>query len=224
MVEHIVIRREEYVAGTRHRPEVGIFTQTHSRKHPIPWGRITIGDLVWMKWSGGPIVAKARIHGFRQIENCTPEMLRTTTYGYKLHGLEDYWNHLPSVFYGMAIYLNNEEWIEHPFEPPLRSYGDSWIILSDSLTYPSAIEIPDGNPGNEQNTARSRSRVIKPSVRFEIFRRDNFTCQYCGRKAPEVRLQVDHIVAWSRGGSNDISNLVTSCVECNIGKGARVIG
>lgn len=54
--------------------------------------------------------------------------------------------------------------------------------------------------------------------RFEIFKRDDFTCQYCGRRSPDVVLEVDHIVPQSSGGSDDVVNLITSCWECNRGK------
>lgn len=57
--------------------------------------------------------------------------------------------------------------------------------------------------------------------RFEIFKRDGFTCQYCGRKPPEIVLEVDHVVAVSAGGSNDDHNLLTSCFDCNRGKADR---
>ena len=40
MLQHVVIRQESYVAGTRERPEVGIFTQTHSSRPPVPWGAL----------------------------------------------------------------------------------------------------------------------------------------------------------------------------------------
>jgi 5-methylcytosine-specific restriction endonuclease McrA len=54
--------------------------------------------------------------------------------------------------------------------------------------------------------------------RFEILKRDGFTCQYCGRKPPEVTLEVDHIFPVDKGGTNDPSNLITSCYDCNRGK------
>lgn len=59
---------------------------------------------------------------------------------------------------------------------------------------------------------------LSNKTRFEVFKRDNFTCQYCGKKAPEVVLNVDHIEPVSKGGSNDLFNLITSCFECNNGK------
>ena len=64
------------------------------------------------------------------------------------------------------------------------------------------------------------ARVGK-KVRFEVFKRDGFKCQYCGRSAPDVVLHVDHINPKSRGGKNDLVNLITSCADCNLGKGAR---
>lgn len=59
---------------------------------------------------------------------------------------------------------------------------------------------------------------ISNKLRFEVFKRDNFTCQYCGKKAPDIVLNVDHIDPVSKGGTNDLFNLITSCFECNNGK------
>ena len=64
---------------------------------------------------------------------------------------------------------------------------------------------------------------ISKTLRFEVFKRDKFTCQYCGDKAPEVVLHVDHIDPVANGGTNEILNLVTSCEGCNLGKGARLL-
>lgn len=63
--------------------------------------------------------------------------------------------------------------------------------------------------------------AIKKSVRFEVFKRDSFTCQYCGQKAPDVILEIDHITPVAGGGTNDILNLVTACRACNAGKRDR---
>ena len=59
---------------------------------------------------------------------------------------------------------------------------------------------------------------LSKTVRFEVFKRDKFTCQYCGRSAPDIILEVDHIQPVSKGGKNEIMNLVTSCRDCNRGK------
>ena len=64
----------------------------------------------------------------------------------------------------------------------------------------------------------AKRKSITKKVRFEVFKRDSFTCQYCGKSAPDTVLEVDHIIPVSKGGDNDISNLITSCFECNRGK------
>ena len=64
-------------------------------------------------------------------------------------------------------------------------------------------------------------KAIPKKIRFEVFKRDKFTCQYCGKIAPDVILNVDHIHPVKDGGDNDIINLITSCADCNSGKGAR---
>lgn len=66
-----------------------------------------------------------------------------------------------------------------------------------------------------------KRKNIPQKLRFEVFKRDNFTCQYCGRKSPDVVLEVDHINPVNNGGKNDILNLVTSCFDCNRGKGKK---
>jgi len=61
-------------------------------------------------------------------------------------------------------------------------------------------------------------KPISKRMRFEIFKRDSFTCQYCGAMPPKVPLEVDHIQPISKGGTNDKMNLVTACFDCNRGK------
>jgi len=66
-------------------------------------------------------------------------------------------------------------------------------------------------------------KPISYKMRFQILKRDNFTCQYCGRTAPDVLLHVDHIIPASMGGESVPQNLITSCQACNLGKGDEVI-
>lgn len=68
---------------------------------------------------------------------------------------------------------------------------------------------------------QSERKSFSKKERYEIFKRDNFTCQYCGQEAPDVILEVDHIKPLAEGGSNSLTNLITSCRDCNRGKGAR---
>lgn len=64
----------------------------------------------------------------------------------------------------------------------------------------------------------TKRKSIPKRTRFEVFKRDSFTCQYCGESAPQVVLNVDHIKPVSKGGDNNLLNLITSCVDCNQGK------
>lgn len=59
-------------------------------------------------------------------------------------------------------------------------------------------------------------KTISNYVRFNVLKRDLFTCQYCGRSG--VELEVDHIKPVSKGGTNDMDNLITACKDCNRGK------
>lgn len=66
--------------------------------------------------------------------------------------------------------------------------------------------------------------ALSKRTRFEIFKRDGFTCQYCGQRPPDVILEVDHIDPSSKGGSDEEINLITSCFACNRGKSDRKLG
>lgn len=69
----------------------------------------------------------------------------------------------------------------------------------------------------------SERKPISKKLRFEVFKRDSFKCQYCGQEAPKVVLNCDHIHPVAEGGDNHITNLITSCFDCNSGKGARTL-
>ena len=68
-----------------------------------------------------------------------------------------------------------------------------------------------------------KRKPITKKVRFEVFKRDSFKCQYCGRSAPDVILEVDHIVPVAEGGDNTLFNLITSCRDCNRGKSKTLL-
>jgi len=63
------------------------------------------------------------------------------------------------------------------------------------------------------------------TIRFRVLQRDNFACQYCGRNPIDnhVKLHVDHIYPHSRGGTDDMDNLITACEDCNEGKNTTVL-
>jgi len=61
-------------------------------------------------------------------------------------------------------------------------------------------------------------------LRFQVFERDHFTCQYCGQQPPDVVLVCDHITPVAKGGETTLLNLITACLACNQGKTDRELG
>jgi hypothetical protein len=59
---------------------------------------------------------------------------------------------------------------------------------------------------------------VSRRLRYEIFRRDDFRCRYCGTTAGGTELEVDHVIPEALGGGNLPENLVTACRPCNAGK------
>lgn len=62
--------------------------------------------------------------------------------------------------------------------------------------------------------------ALTKRLRYEVLRRDNHTCRYCGASAPDATLSVDHVVPQALGGTDEPTNLVTACQPCNSGKAA----
>lgn len=60
-------------------------------------------------------------------------------------------------------------------------------------------------------------KPISGRVRQNVFMRDNYTCQICGanRYRDKVKIEIDHILPVSKGGTNDPNNLQTLCQRCN---------
>jgi 5-methylcytosine-specific restriction endonuclease McrA len=82
--------------------------------------------------------------------------------------------------------------------------------ITQTLPRPSVIRL-------ETQVHRPRPRV--KLTRREVFRRDNYTCQYCGRH--DVNLTVDHVIPRHLGGPHKWTNLVAACSACNHRKGGR---
>lgn len=74
-----------------------------------------------------------------------------------------------------------------------------------------------------EKSEKPKRKAIGDKLRFEVFKRDQFKCQYCGKAAPDVILHVDHINPVSKGGDNELINLITSCMDCNLGKSDRLL-
>lgn len=87
------------------------------------------------------------------------------------------------------------------------------------------VYVRRGDPKRRERIAELRRRYggrepISAKLRFAVLERCGFACRYCGRKAPDVELVIDHVHPVALGGGNDEDNLVAACVDCNAGKGA----
>ncbi len=74
------------------------------------------------------------------------------------------------------------------------------------------------------STKTGSGRTVLLGVRLKVLSRDNFRCAFCGRSPATdigVKLHIDHIVPFSKGGKATLDNLQTLCNECNLGKGNR---
>ncbi len=100
----------------------------------------------------------------------------------------------------------------------------SWSELSAKLTGDciSTVERKIRVPRVILLTAYERLPKIRIRFsRFNIYSRDNNTCQYCGKVFPRHELNLDHVIPRSRGGETSWENVVCSCVACNLKKGGR---
>jgi hypothetical protein len=98
--------------------------------------------------------------------------------------------------------------------------------------FPSSIWMSSGDMKGRQGriggiveVRKMKKRGIPGEVYLAVFKRDNFTCQYCGFMGNTFEkwafLQMDHFIPKSKGGRDDPENLVTSCFVCNFMKGGR---
>jgi 5-methylcytosine-specific restriction endonuclease McrA len=95
----------------------------------------------------------------------------------------------------------------------LKEYDKEIRGVSKSVRQPSVIRL--------LRLVRNNYNHVKFSRR-NIFLRDNFTCQYCGKVFDVKHLTCDHIIPKSRGGVTEWTNIVTSCTRCNVRKGDKL--
>lgn len=94
----------------------------------------------------------------------------------------------------------------------LEEYGRDIRSVSFTIKLPSVVRL------------LMMAKRPKSQIRFSrqnIYARDKYRCQYCGRKFPVEDLSYDHVVPRSRGGKTIWTNIVTACMECNRKKGGR---
>lgn len=109
-----------------------------------------------------------------------------------------------------------------------------WDGLHEHLGHPHGTCFLRSAPRGSSNCAldepASTARVTKDGYirksisspkRLRVYKKDGYKCVSCGTSED---LSVDHIHPVSRGGSNDMANLQTMCMPCNMSKGAKIVG
>lgn len=99
-----------------------------------------------------------------------------------------------------AVFLNRVNIIAE-YEAEVRS-------SSFSMKIPSVIALKKYIPISKK----------PPFTRFNLFLRDNFSCQYCGDLFDSNDLTFDHVIPKSRGGKTRWENVVAACSKCNLKK------
>jgi hypothetical protein len=76
-----------------------------------------------------------------------------------------------------------------------------------------------------QQITEYKREQLSPRLRFQVFKTGGYKCELCGRNTAEddVKLEVDHIIPVSRGGTSDPENLQVLCFDCNRGKSDQLL-
>lgn len=82
----------------------------------------------------------------------------------------------------------------------------------------SSREVEAPRMSDDTASVNPARKPISRRLRFEILRRDNYTCRYCGASSLDAALTVDHVIPTALGGGDEPSNLTTACRDCNAGK------
>lgn len=102
------------------------------------------------------------------------------------------------------------------------SAGSGQIPVMGVTAYPSSEEMLERMEERWATFSKAKLRekgTVAVGLRFAVFTRDGFRCRYCGRSIDDgVILHADHVIPESKGGPTTLENLVTACIDCNLGK------
>ena len=106
--------------------------------------------------------------------------------------------------------------------PYTRRFSSWQSAILDFINYANENELDVAiNDSDVEISCSKTSRDPSLRLRYNVLKRDNFSCIQCGAspaKNPNVELHIDHIIPWSRNGVTEFNNLQTLCKNCNLGK------
>ena len=146
--------------------------------------------------------------GYEDLVNCFSEIFKSIfVFGY------DFWGK-DSI---MVKELNDNHCIKKLQE---LNYIDTYIGCDGhyyTVFGSRLLDLPPVFPKIHSRNSFSKSK------RFRILDRDGFKCVYCGTSPRENEIHIDHKIPLCKGGTNNDDNLVASCMECNLGKGSKIL-
>ncbi len=125
------------------------------------------------------------------------------------------------IFFRMQTRYRQQDYQRYPYKVENTENIES-LTLNDMLSIDDALDDIGYETTREKYNSKNQRKLMTKELRRKIIRRDNYTCQICGKYMPdEVGLHVDHIIAIKNGGKTVESNLQVLCDKCNLGKGSK---
>jgi 5-methylcytosine-specific restriction endonuclease McrA len=128
-----------------------------------------------------------------------------------------------TVARALIMVWNNSARVVDPKDYQLYDWGD-WTRLVPDRDEPFVRAVTQRIRAPEVVTLTSYDRVPSAAVTFSrrnVFKRDRYTCQYCGRQPGTGELTIDHVVPRAQNGESNWTNCVLSCMDCNKRKADR---
>lgn len=128
------------------------------------------------------------------------------------------WEHLGKQPTRRDLDNKISEFSQSPYNRRFKSWTDALKLF---VIWANDEELSAPKENQNLSVKPKNGRDVSLRLRFQVLRRDNFTCVQCGAspaKNPSVELHIDHIMPWSKGGDTVYENLQTLCSKCNLGK------
>ncbi len=125
----------------------------------------------------------------------------------------------------MVLLWNESAQVVDPADYRLYDWAD-WSRMSPAVGEPFIQSVRQRLRVPEVIVLASYNQLPNGAVSFSrrnIFKRDHFACQYCGRQPGAGELTIDHVVPRSRGGVSTWENCVLACIDCNKRKADRTL-
>ncbi len=167
---------------------------------------------------------------------------------YNINLLEDYNKDIDGIINSKTI--NNSKYKDSKFYRIEKRIVDSKVVKKEDFYIIVKLEVNYRSNGGKVNesrygkynfdelvkiynewnkgkkyteTVKQERKIMNDDIRYNVLKRDNYTCKICGAKASDgAKLHVDHIIPVSKGGKTVMSNLQTLCDRCNMGKSNKM--